>query len=359
MPDKNVVLITNIPNQYRIPLFNEFSKILSKEGKRLHVIFGAISYSSRKTEVDLTECQFDFTVLQSDKWKFLENGKGFIVYENLLSTLERLSPHQIVIGGFSLATIKICLHPKNKNIPIYLWSGAISNALNLKGKLRAIQRKWILNRVRGVLAYSHRSKLYFVQLGVSESKISVIGNTVDVSFFKAETERLKLLNQPKEVFHLTYLGYLTKRKAVDQILQVFEQLAKLRDDIHLNIVGSGEEEIELKNQVKNLNLGELVTFHGFIQKELIPAILAKSDLFLYQTNFDIWGLVLNETMAAGVPCFASVNAVSTNELIEDNKNGFKVNFAEHQTVAKRIDEVLHCSKSTRIDHDRILTRSMC
>ena len=166
MPSKNVVLITNIPNQYRIPLFNEFSKILKNEGKKLHVIFGAASYSSRKTKVDLTECQFDFTVLKSDKWEFLENGKGFIVYENLVQTLKRLSPHQIIVGGFSLATLKICLHSKIKNIPIYLWSGVISNAPNLKGKLRAIQRQWILKRVRGVLAYSHTSKLYFEQLGV-------------------------------------------------------------------------------------------------------------------------------------------------------------------------------------------------
>lgn len=341
MPDKNVVLITNIPNQYRIPLFNEFSKILNNEGKNLHVIFGAASYASRKTEVDLSECQFGFTMLKSDKWMFLENGKGFIVYENIVQTIERLSPHQIIVGGFSLATIKIRLHPKIKNIPIYLWSGAISNAPNIKGKLRAIQRKWILKKVSGVLAYSHTSKSYFQQLGVSENLISVIGNTVDVSFFKAETEKLRVLNQPKKCFQLTYVGYLTKRKAVDQILKVFEQLAKLRDDIHLNIVGSGEEEFELKAQVKKLNLVRLVTFHGFIQKESIPAILAKSDLFLYQTNFDIWGLVLNETMASGVPCFASINAVSTNELIEDNKNGFKVNFDEHQIVAKRIDEALN------------------
>jgi glycosyltransferase involved in cell wall biosynthesis len=339
--DKNVILITNIPNQYRIPLFNEFSKILTEGGKKLHVVFGAASYSSRKTEVDLSECQFDFTVLKSNKWKFLENGKGFIVYEDLVPTLERLSPHQIIVGGFSLATIKVCLYPKIKNIPIYLWSGAISNSLNFKGKLRAIQRKWALKRVHGVLAYSHTSKRYFEQLGVPESKISVIGNTVDVSFFKAATERLRLPNQPKKVFHLTYIGYLTKRKSVDQILQVFEQLIKLRGDIHLDIVGSGEEELDLKRMTKELSIEQSVTFHGFLQKELIPNILAKSDLFLYQTNFDIWGLVLNETMAAGVPCFASVNAVSTNELIEDNENGFKVNFNEHQIVAKRIDEALN------------------
>jgi hypothetical protein len=46
---KKIVLITNIPNAYRIPLFNELSKQLLEENKELVVIFAAGGYDRRKS----------------------------------------------------------------------------------------------------------------------------------------------------------------------------------------------------------------------------------------------------------------------------------------------------------------------
>ncbi len=84
-----------------------------------------------------------------------------------------------------------------------------------------------------------------------------------------------------------------------------------------------------------------VIFHGYKQKEELPFYLAQTSIFIYQTNFDIWGLVLNEAMASGLCCVASKNAISTQELIVHGENGYSVNFNETQTVETLIQELIN------------------
>jgi len=55
---KTIVLITNIPTPYRVPLFNELDAALRVRGRRLHVIFGAATYARRNFKLDPASFQF-------------------------------------------------------------------------------------------------------------------------------------------------------------------------------------------------------------------------------------------------------------------------------------------------------------
>jgi glycosyltransferase involved in cell wall biosynthesis len=69
--------------------------------------------------------------------------------------------------------------------------------------------------------------------------------------------------------------------------------------------------------------------------------MANSYAFLFQTDFDIWGLTLNEAMSAGLPCLSSINAGATIDLIEDNKNGFCVNFYNKTNVEQIVNKLVN------------------
>jgi glycosyltransferase involved in cell wall biosynthesis len=83
-----------------------------------------------------------------------------------------------------------------------------------------------------------------------------------------------------------------------------------------------------------------VLFHGYKQKNDLPYFFAKADLFLFPTKFDIWGLVLNEAMSAGLPCLASLHAGAVHDLITENVTGFKVDFDLTEKVTRQIDFLL-------------------
>lgn len=335
-----VVLITNIPNQYRIPLFNELHEQLIGVGKDLHVIFGARGYQKRKTVVDLSECVFSYEILASGGLKKVENKTGFMFYGGLYRALKKQAADQIIVAGYSLATIKIWLLSFVSKVDYFIWSGSIENKKSGSNFMRTFQRKLLINRAEGFIAYSTLAKRYFEHLGAKSSKITVVGNTVDVNFFKVEVEKNRNSFVKKSSKHLTYMGYLTPRKNVELLLLVVKELLAFRNDFVLDIIGAGESRLELESFVRENSLEKYVIFHGFKQKEEIPYYLAASNCFLFQTDFDIWGLVLNEAMASGIPCLSSVNAGATTDLIKEGVTGFKVNFAETRLVAQKIDWIL-------------------
>ncbi len=104
----------------------------------------------------------------------------------------------------------------------------------------------------------------------------------------------------------------------------------------LDIVGDGEDRIGLELFVRENGLSEFVKFYGYKQTKDLPSFLAKADCFLFQTDFDIWGLVLVEAMAAGVPCISSICAGATDDLIQDGQSGFAVDYSMTGLVADRV-----------------------
>ena len=113
-----------------------------------------------------------------------------------------------------------------------------------------------------------------------------------------------------------------------------------RNDFVVDIIGDGSDKKNLENKAIEMGLGNQVIFHGFKQKEELPAFFAQTDCFLFQTGFDIWGLVLNEAMAAGLPCIVSPNAGAVDDLIKDGENGYICKFTEPDKVITLINDLL-------------------
>ena len=61
-----------------------------------------------------------------------------------------------------------------------------------------------------------------------------------------------------------------------------------------------------------------VFFFDFMNKELLFKYYQISDLFVLPTREDIWGLVINEAMANGLPIITTDKCVAGKELINDN-----------------------------------------
>lgn len=338
--NKRVLLITNIPNPYRIPLFNELNYQLNEKNDKLYVAFAGTGYARRKWNNNLEQARFEYTILRSTKITLGSSEKILFTYGGIFAQIKKVAPDVIIVAGFSIATLKLYIYSFFKNIRFIIWSGSI----NTKGRQDTILRKFyrtiIAKRAHGFIAYGSLAKKYLIDIGADPEKISIAINTVDTEFFRIETEKLREEIKRESKFYLTYIGELNKRKNVKQLLEVIKLLTEVRQDFILEIIGDGPEKLNLINYVTQNNLDQVVKFYGYKQKEHLPVFLARSSLFLFQTQFDIWGLVLVEAMAAGIPCLASNNAGSTNDLIIDGFNGYKVDFEDKGAVLNILNDIL-------------------
>ena len=339
---KRVLLVTNIPTPYRIPLFNELHGQFEEAGLDVLVVFGAAGYSRRKWTIDLSDCLFNYQILDSDTFAYPRDTEHpFFLYGSLIRTLRSYRPDLIIVAGFSIATLKVLSFSRINRIPYLIWSGAIPRKGYPVAAWRTRLRKLLARNASGGIAYGTRARAYLASLGIPEQHISIAINTVDTSFFSVHTQKHRSQyrdHSPSKT--LLYIGHLTQGKRLDLLLEALAGLVRQRTDFRLDIVGEGPAQADLERLTVQHDLEAHVYFNGYRQRNELPMFLAQARCFVFPSDYDIWGLVLNEAMAAGLPCLASIHAGATTDLIQDHVNGFRLDFSDTDKTIQHLNWVL-------------------
>jgi glycosyltransferase involved in cell wall biosynthesis len=336
-----VLLVTNIPTPYRIPLFNEIARQLENMGYRFHVVFGAAGYARRRWTINMAECGFSYTVLAKGNAPTAGKERGLFLYPGLTRLMRTVRPRLVVTGGFGAATIKVWLRCRLSDTKYVIWSGAVMFEGMRESRWRRALRRCLVRGASACVAYGTDARAYLIGCGADPERVAIGVNTVDVGFFAHRAAGVRA-EGPKTLAEgrVVYVGELSPRKGVDQVLRVAAELRRTHPEVKFDIVGSGTEEGRLKAMAAELGIAGQVVFHGFKQKAEIAELLGRASCFLFCTNFDIWGLVLVEAMAAGLVCLASVRAGATADLIRDGVTGFAVDFQDTKAVAGRLTWIL-------------------
>lgn len=102
---------------------------------------------------------------------------------------------------------------------------------------------------------------------------------------------------PKKIFRdhplrtLVYAGGLSPHQGVQIVISALSEVVKKNPNVHLNIVGSGDYESNLKQLVKKLKLEKHVEFLGYQEKhEDVEKILVQGDIALamYSKELSLW-----------------------------------------------------------------------
>lgn len=166
-----------------------------------------------------------------------------------------------------------------------------------------------------VLGDSWRS---FVKGIAPSSKTVMMRNTVP---FDGAKEKLRKAGR----FSVLFLGLLIKRKGVGDLLRAFAIFSKQHPEANaiLNIGGTGEEELFLKNEVGRLGLQGRVNFLGWVDEDTRGHLLEESDVFVLPSYNEGLPVSLLEAMAAGVPPIVS-DVGSVTDAIRDGVEGILV-----------------------------------
>jgi len=340
---EKILLITNIPTPYRLPLFTRLSQRCSETGRSLKVVFCEHGYARRKFEMKEDAFGFEHTYLDGGTLSDAKDvEKTYFLYRGLLKLFRREKPSKIILAGFSPATAKAYLWNLLTGTPFYIWSGTINKGNRNTSFHRRFFRRMMIRRAAGFIAYGSEARNYLTGLGAETGRVWVATNAVDTDFFSTRTEELRRRKDEKEqtLFNFIYIGYLVPRKKVEKVIEAAALLSESRKDFRLTIVGDGSSRAELEKVCSASALSERVRFEGYRQKEELPAYLAEADAFLFQTGYDIWGLVLNEAMAAGLPVIASVNAGATTDLIIDGETGFTADYDRIEETAELMNKLI-------------------
>jgi glycosyltransferase involved in cell wall biosynthesis len=162
-----------------------------------------------------------------------------------------------------------------------------------------------------VITVSEFSKREMVELyGADPAKLGVIYNGVDPRFGagagggKASAALLMKLGLPQR--YALYVGALEEKKNIPRLLTAWRLVSARVPGVKLVLAGGqGGKEFDAQAAVEAADVKSAVALVGYVPDDVLPAAMARAELFVYPSLYEGFGLPVLEAMASGVPVVTS------------------------------------------------------
>ncbi|MFZ5640608.1 MAG: glycosyltransferase family 4 protein, partial [Bacillota bacterium] len=132
-----------------------------------------------------------------------------------------------------------------------------------------------------------------------------------------------------------FIGRLVPEKGVQVLIDAIPLVLEQYPNAKFVISGKGPYEDVLKHQVNRAHLGHKVFFTGFADDEIRNRIFGCSDVAVFPSLYEPFGIVALEAMAAGVPVIVSETG-GLAEVIEHEVDGLKFYPGDYRALAHYI-----------------------
>lgn len=316
---KKLVIIHPSPYPVKLPMFD----IVCAETDGIILFSSKYSIDHPEWDIDqiLGQFRFRYKLIQGFRIGRIDIRPFVFFY------LMYYNPEVVVTTEFNLQTVFALIYAKLFHRKILIQSNATSFTGATFPKRRRF-REWLVRNCDGFIANSSETKKYLCDLGAEPDKVFVSIQTIDVLKWKRSAEiwrdsRDELKNNLglKDKVIL-YVGILEQRKGVNFLLEAYRDAFEKLKNTSILIVGGGSEEFRLKEYCRQNGLIDNVVFAGYKQPDELPKYYALSDLFIFPTLWDPFGLVVIEALASGLPVICSSYAGAAEDLIREGSNGY-------------------------------------
>lgn len=329
-----VLFLTNVPAPYRVEFFEELGKYCD-----LTVLYDIDDRELRDRDSRwFSKSSKNHTRVILKQTRIFNKKISFEV----ITHLKNNKYDCVIIGIYSLPTSMLAIeYMRLNNIPFVLNSdgGFIKN----DNKLTYLIKKHFISSAEIYASSGSQTDKYLKHYGAKEEKIyrypmtSIKEKDIAKTIIGKEEKFIirKSLGINEKLIILS-VGQFIHRKANDILIKAFSKLNNI--DIGLYIIGGKptKEYIDLveKFHIKNVH------FINFINKEELMRYYLATDLFVLPTREDIWGLVINEAMAYGLPIITTNKCNAGLELVDNGENGYLVEVDNINELCNRISDIL-------------------
>ena len=309
--------------------------------------------------MDRDKVQFDFLANKADPGAYDEEIKalggriyvtpGFKSYRKYLAYMTDLfknHPEYKIIHTHNGSLMLYALESaKHNNIPLRIaHAHATAVPVGLKNELKKLMRPLIKYAATDYWGCSDAAgKFYFSEQRWNNAH-QLIHNAIQVDDFTYNEDIRKAIREKYgfgDKLVVGNVGRMAPQKNQKKLLDVFAEMHRVNPDTHLVIIGTGELEGKLKQQVQSLGLADSVTFTGSISNvnEWYSAI----DVFVFTSLYEGLPVVAVEAQAADLPC------VLTDTITPEVKVTEKVRFLGlHDDSVKWAKTILEIKPAERV-----------
>ena len=179
------------------------------------------------------------------------------------------------------------------------------------------QVRYSLKRCQQIMCLNSYDENYLrniIQIPID--RISRVDNGVSPIFFSKEDE-IKRNNKS-----LLFAGGWLRRKGVQTLVEAFQRIHLVDNEISLSLIGTGMSEQEVKSSFPPELWSSLNIIPSVCDQQLKEAYSSHS-IFVFPSYFEPWGLVLMEAAAAGIAIVSTCTG-GPSDLFQDGENALLV-----------------------------------
>ncbi len=294
-----LLIITNEIPHYRVPIYNEISKIYQTD---------IYTYG---VKIKVGDVNYKYFSLPSFRIG------NFILFNKSIFKLSQKYDIVLLYMDFHCPQLALLSLFRKRKFALVNWSIGVSASYTKKYDE---DKKWdwirfkLMNRGDAMVFYSDYPIKRYADFGIDTEKLFVAHNTVQV------TERVEI-SLKKE--HFLFVGSLYKEKNIYELLSAYLEVRNLHFSIPpLVIIGDGSEKRDIEKWVSVNKLGDFVKLKGAIYDDDELKFYYKSAIASISPNQA--GLSVLSSFGYGVPFVTSVNAITGGERfnIIDGYNGY-------------------------------------
>jgi glycosyltransferase involved in cell wall biosynthesis len=328
-----VLYITNIPTPYTNAMFD----LLGKQCD-LTVLYELKKAKNRDESWTLENTSSNF---KKHYLKGIKVGEETAFNPGIIRFLKK--PYDVIVTGYAsltgMLTFDYLRLKRNKHFVFNADGGLIKN----DSKIKYLIKKHYIGKAPYYLSSGKTTTKYLIHYGANEKNIveypftSFFAKDIRKSLITIEEKqdarkRLKI----KESIMVLSVGRFIHIKGFDLLIKAAKNIDK---NVGIYIVG-GKPTQEYKRVKEQLKLSH-VHFIDFQEGSNIKEFYTATDIFILPTRGDIWGLVINEAMAHGLPVITTDKCGAGLELVKNGVNGYIIPTEDIETITNKINFLIN------------------
>ncbi|NBW97961.1 glycosyltransferase [bacterium] len=325
----SLIIFDTHPIQYRAPVF----RVLAQKLPGFKVCFFNSQFNGKKwwfqewnkipkQEFGLSlEDGYEHVILKTEGQSLLKK------IQEIRKVIKTEQPQAILVFGYYQVEHWILRYFSSRyGIPLLFigetfdWRGHV-----VRKKLKRHLVQWFFKSVSGFVSIGKKNETYYSKWGIPKTKITSGHYCTDPTPFilsaeKAQGIRTKTresLGVPENGFVLLFVGRLFQRKRPQDLLEMHRALQN-KGKVYTIFVGNGEMQDWLQEQTQAVPNAIWVGFKN--QKELIDYYYA-ADLLVVPSEFETWGLVVNEAFSCELPALVTNACGVAEDLVISKQTG--------------------------------------
>ncbi len=276
-------------------------------------------------------------------------------WKRFSALLDAEKPTRVAVYGYYLPEHwmlrLLCAY---KRIPlIFVGETFESGKRGLRRWIKTPLRNFFFRGVWRFIAIGRKTADYYRRLGIGDARVVPAKYCVDLTFFRQTPEVAALTRTawrtrhgiPADAFVVLFVGRLFERKRPQDVLEIQKALAGVPGTYSV-IVGNGPLEESLHRSAAGI---PRLIWAGFQNQAGTRDAYYGCDVLLVPSEYETWGLVVNEAAACGLPAVLTDTCGVAGDLTIHGETGF---------VYRRADVGSALHWLSRLKEDRALCRTL-